>query len=79
MRCALLTAAGVVTLALAGCGGDEKVSTRGDMGVSRAAYQFCLAQHPDAPETCDSARLSYEAGMKAYRDNSVRGLSGRNQ
>ena len=75
MRLSLLTVICVASVALAACGGGAKVNTRGDMEVSRAAYQFCLAQHPDAPQTCDSARASYDAGMKAYRDNSVGALS----
>ena len=74
MRYSLLAAAGIVSVALAGCGGGATVNTRNDMEVSKAAYQFCLAQHPQAPQTCDSARASYDAGLKAYRDTSVGAL-----
>ena len=78
MRVYLLTAIGIVSVALAGCGGGAKVNTRNDMEVSKAAYQFCLAQHPNAPQTCDSSKASYDAGLKAYRDTTV-GVLGRGE
>jgi hypothetical protein len=75
MRRSLIAIGGIVCIALAGCGDGGKADARSEMEVSRAAYQFCLAQHPDAPETCDSAKASFQSGVKAYRDNSVGALS----
>lgn len=62
----------VAALALTGCGIAAKVDARNNMQQSLSAYKQCLAQHPDnAKQACESAKLAYDADMRAYRATSA--------
>ena len=49
-----------------GCGIVAKVQAREDMQASKARYKACLEQNPQTPANCESARLLYEADLRAY-------------
>jgi hypothetical protein len=64
---------------LSGCGGiAAKVNARNEMEASKGAYKACLAQHSQDVASCEAARLTFEADMKAYRATSAGILPGTN-
>ena len=63
---------------LGGCGIAAKVQNRNNMQDSLAAYKGCLASHPADVQSCEGARLAYEADMQAYRATSAGILPGHN-
>jgi hypothetical protein len=56
-----------------GCGMGDKVRARNAMEASQAAYERCLAQHPDDPSQCEAWRRAYEAAYRAYQEAGTRG------
>lgn len=56
---------------LTGCGIAAKVRARDDMEASKAQYKMCLDQNPQTPANCESARLAFEADLRAYSATSA--------
>lgn len=56
---------------LNGCGIVAKVRARDDMEISKARYKACLEQNPQTPADCESARLAYDADLRAYKATSA--------
>ena len=56
---------------LNGCGIVAKVRARDDMEISKARYKACLEQNPQTLANCESARLAYEADLRAYKATSA--------
>ena len=50
-----------------GCGVNVRVRALEDMEASKVRYKMCLDQNPRTPANCESARLSYDADLRAYR------------
>jgi hypothetical protein len=56
----------VVTASLSACGLAARMDAHTDMETSKAAYKSCLAANPANSSACESARLAYEADLKAF-------------
>ena len=78
MACIRSAVAAASLLAIAGCGVVAKVDARQDMRQSKAAYKACLTANASNPAVCESARLTYEADVQAYRTLSAGIQPGRN-
>lgn len=44
---------------------------RDDMEASKARYKMCLDQNPQTLANCESARLAYDADLRAYSATST--------
>ena len=57
-----------VAILLAGCAVAEKIVARNEYDKSAEKYRQCMAANPNAPQQCETLRLTME-GLERKRDS----------